>query len=250
MKDEENKMQSAAPEQQAQPGSRRSRKANRPRMRPSWELKTNPRRKPQHRKRRTKKKRPLWLKLLAVFAAALAVLVLLAVLYINGKLDLIHYDDGTVDSVGTVDAEKDQDLDTTGLTQATNNEMEMLEGSPFADEDVLNILLVSTDERTDAVNDWDAFTHLNELDGTKATTEFSSDARADSLILCSLNIKDDTIKLVSIERGTGVPILLEWVRGPVRLDHPHLPLRRCPPDDGYGGRLLQRAGGPLCAVQF
>ena len=76
--------------------------------------------------------------------------------------------------------------------------MEMPEGSPFADEDVLNILLVSTDERTDAVNDWDAFTHLNELDGTKATTEFSSDARADSLILCSLNIKDDTIKLVSI----------------------------------------------------
>ena len=45
--------------------------------------------------------------------------------------------------------------------------MEMPEGSPFADEDVLNILLVSTDERTDAVNDWDAFTHLNELDGTK-----------------------------------------------------------------------------------
>ena len=32
----------------------------------------------------------------------LAVLVLLAVLYINGKLDLIHYDDGTVDGVGTV----------------------------------------------------------------------------------------------------------------------------------------------------
>ncbi len=56
-----------------------------------------------------KKKRLLWRKLLAVFAAALAVLVLLAVLYINGKLDLIHYDDGTVDSVGTVDAKEDQD---------------------------------------------------------------------------------------------------------------------------------------------
>ena len=63
------------------------------------------------------------------------------------------------------------------------------------------------------MNDWDAFTHLNELDGTKATTEFSSDARADSLILCSLNIKDDTIKLVSIERATGVPILLDGYEG-------------------------------------
>ena len=117
--------------------------------------------------------------------------------------------------------------------------MEMPEGSPFADEDVLNILLISTDERTDAVNDWDAFTHLNELDGTKATTEFSSDARADSLILCSLNIKDDTIKLVSIERATGVPILLDGYEGQYDWITHTFPLRRCPPDDGYGGKLLQ-----------
>jgi len=212
MKDEENKMQSAAPEQQAQP------EQTQPESEPAADAaqpgtENEPKAETTAPETPDKKKRPLWLKLLAVFAAALAVLVLLAVLYINGKLDLIHYDDGTVDSVGTVDAEEDQDLDTTGLTQATNDEMEMPEGSPFADEDVLNILLVSTDERTDAVNDWDAFTHLNELDGTKATTEFSSDARADSLILCSLNIKDDTIKLVSIERGTGVPILLDGYEG-------------------------------------
>lgn len=212
MKDEENKMQSAAPEQQAQP------EQTQPESEPAADAaqpgtENEPKAETTAPETPDKKKRPLWLKLLAVFAAALAVLVLLAVLYINGKLDLIHYDDGTVDGVGTVDAEEDQDLDTTGLTQATNDEMEMPEGSPFADEDVLNILLISTDERTDAVNDWDAFTHLNELDGTKATTEFSSDARADSLILCSLNIKDDTIKLVSIERATGVPILLDGYEG-------------------------------------
>ena len=158
MKDEENKMQSAAPEQQAQP------EQTQPESEPAADAAQPGTTAPETP---DKKKRPLWLKLLAVFAAALAVLVLLAVLYINGKLDLIHYDDGTVDSVGTVDAEEDQNLDTTGLTQATNDEMEMPEGSPFADEDVLNILLISTDERTDAVNDWDAFTHLNELDGTK-----------------------------------------------------------------------------------
>lgn len=225
MKDEENKMQSAAPEQQAQPEqtqpeSEPAADAAQPKSETEQaETAAQPGTENEPKAETTapetpdKKKRPLWLKLLAVFAAALAVLVLLAVLYINGKLDLIHYDDGTVDSVGTVDAEEDQDLDTTGLTQATNDEMKMPEGSPFADEDVLNILLISTDERTDAVNDWDAFTHLNELDGTKATTEFSSDARADSLILCSLNIKEDTIKLVSIERGTGVPILLDGYEG-------------------------------------
>ena len=57
MKDEENKMQSAAPEQQAQPGTENEPKAE-----------TTAPETPD------KKKRPLWLKLLAVFAAALAVL--------------------------------------------------------------------------------------------------------------------------------------------------------------------------------
>ena len=85
----------------------------------------------------------------------------------------------------------------------------MPEGSPFADDSVLNVLLISTDERTEAVNDADAFTNLGQLDGSRSSTEFSSDARADSLILASLNIDEDTIKLVSIERATGVPILLD-----------------------------------------
>ena len=56
MKDEENKMQSAAPEQQAQPGTENEPKAE-----------TTAPETPD------KKKRPLWRKLLAVFAAALAV---------------------------------------------------------------------------------------------------------------------------------------------------------------------------------
>ena len=155
---------------------------------------------------------PRWAKILVGILAVLVVLLGAVVLYVNGKLDLIHYNDGTVDSVGTIGADEDQDLDGTGL-EHNDDAMEMPEGSPFADDDVLNILLISTDERTDAVNDWDAFTHLNELDGTSATTEFSDDARADSLILVSLNIKENTIKLVSIERGTGVPIMLDGYEG-------------------------------------
>lgn len=155
---------------------------------------------------------PLWGRILLGIVCALVVLVGAAALYINGKLDLIRYDDGSVDSVGSIDADEDQDLDGTGLVENTG-EMVMPEGSPFEDSNVLNILLISTDERTDAVNDWDAFTHLNNLDGTSDTTEFSEDARADSLILVSLNIKEDTIKLVSIERGTGVPILLDGYEG-------------------------------------
>ena len=169
---------------------------------------------PQSGGKKGKKKRriPLWGKILLGILCVLLVLVGAAALYINGKLDLIRYDDGSVDAIGTIDADEDQDLDGTGLVENTG-EMIMPEGSPFEDSNVLNILLISTDERTDAVNDWDAFTHLNDLDGTSATTEFSEDARADSLILVSLNIEEDTIKLVSIERGTGVPILLDGYEG-------------------------------------
>ena len=91
---------------------------------------------------------------------------------------------------------------------------------------------------------------LGQLDGSRSSTEFSSDARADSLILASLNIDEDTIKLVSIERATGVPILLDeyedeydWITHTFR----------------YGGARLTMdtvetcfgvQGGPLCALQL
>ena len=165
---------------------------------------------------------------------ALGIVVLLAVtafLYVNGKLDLLRYNDGSVSEMGEIGAEEDQDLDGTGLTH-TEADMAVPEGSPFADEDVLNILLVGTDERTEAVNDADAFTHLNQLDGTEDTTEFSDDARADSMILVSMDIKDHVIRLVSIERGTGVPILLDgyedqydWITHTFRYGGPKLTMK-------------------------
>ena len=159
-----------------------------------------------------RKKLPRWGKILLGVAAVVIVLAGAGALYVNGKLDLLRYNDGSVSQMGTIDASEDQDLDGTGLVH-NSDEMEMPEGSPFADEDVLNILLIGTDERTEAVNDADAFTHLNQLDGTEDTTEFSNDARADSMILVSLDIKDHVIRLVSIERGTGVPILLDGYEG-------------------------------------
>ena len=162
----------------------------------------------QQAKQKNRARLPLPLRiLLGVFCLVLVVLGL-AIAYVNGKLDLIHYSDGTIDGIGTIGAGEDQDLDSTGLAHS-DGEMLMPEGSPFADDSVLNVLLISTDERTEAVNDADAFTNLGQLDGSRSSTEFSSDARADSLILASLNIDEDTIKLVSIERATGVPILLD-----------------------------------------
>ena len=168
----------------------------------------------------------------AVVALGIAVLLAVAAfLYVNGKLDLLRYNDGSVSEMILLGAEEDQDLDGTGLTH-TEADMAVPEGSPFADEDVLNILLVGTDERTEAVNDADAFTHLNQLDGTEDTTEFSDDARADSMILVSMDIKDHIIRLVSIERGTGVPILLDgyedqydWITHTFRYGGPKLTMK-------------------------
>lgn len=161
---------------------------------------------------KVRKKLPRWGKILIAVVVVLAVVAGAGALYVNGKLDLLRYDDGSVDGVGTIDASEDQDLDASGLVH-NSDAMDMPEGSPFADENVLNILLIGTDERTEAVNDADAFTHLNQLDGTEDTTEFSDDARADAMILVSLNINDHTIRLASIERATGVPILLDGYEG-------------------------------------
>ena len=170
-------------------------------------------------------------KIALVVVGILVVLAAAAGAYVNGKLDLLRYNDGSVSEMGDIAAEEDQDLDGTGLVHS-DDAMEMPEGSPFSDDNVLNILLIGTDERTEAVNDAAAFTHLNQLDGTEDTTEFSDDARADSMILVSLDIKDHIIRLVSIERGTGVPILLDgyedqydWITHTFRYGGPKLTMK-------------------------
>ena len=63
--------------------------------------------------------------------------------------------------------------------------IEILEGDIYHDDNVVNILLLGTDERTD---------------------EFNENARADAIMVMSLNTKEHTIKLISIERGIGVPV--------------------------------------------
>lgn len=87
-------------------------------------------------------------KIAVIVVGILAVLAVLAALYVNGKLDLLRYDDGSVSEMGEIGADEDQDLDGTGLTH-TESEMTMPEGSPFSDDNVLNILLIGTDERTE-----------------------------------------------------------------------------------------------------
>ena len=55
-------------------------------------------------------------KIAVIVVGILAVLAVLAALYVNGKLDLLRYDDGSVSEMGEIGADEDQDLDGTGLT--------------------------------------------------------------------------------------------------------------------------------------
>lgn len=67
----------------------------------------------------------------------------------------------------------------------TDSNVVLPESNVITDKDVVNILLIGTDERTQ---------------------EFDKSARADSVMLMSLNNKTNTIKLVSFERGMTVKI--------------------------------------------
>lgn len=127
---------------------------------------------------------------LSIFIACLLLVLIVGVaswLFLQSKLDLLNFDDGV------------QDLDTTTQLPLDGLDIPELGNAPsgisglpnrpvddiFHDQDVVNILLLGTDDHG---------------------KDFSDNARADSIMLLSLNTKTYTIKLVSIERGIGVPV--------------------------------------------
>lgn len=137
---------------------------------------------------------------LIVLISVLVVIVLLAVAgiaYYNSKIALLQYSDGKLSSEGSID-ENDEEL----LAESAAMEQQLAgleeknvveaEGEIFGDEDVFNVLLIGTDDRT---------------------KEFSDNARGDTCMLLSINKKTMAVKLVSFERGMGVPILAGSYQG-------------------------------------
>lgn len=124
-----------------------------------------------------------------IVALVLILLLLVAFItgfaFVKGKLNLINYDDGKKEYETIQEGDEDQiDLDLSGLEQV--DPQGIPSGEIYKDENVLNVLILGTDERT---------------------KDFSDNARSDSMMLLSINKKDHTAKLVSLERGMGVPIL-------------------------------------------
>lgn len=146
----------------------------------------------KHKYLRKKKNSP---KVLLIIGLILLLLIGVVVGYLWSKLSLINYDDGTRKSteppmeagvpqgnMAPAETEPELVLDFSGL-----QEMETLPVIPQRDikhvDDVVNILVLGTDS----------------YDG--ALTKY---ARSDCMILVSINKTDNTVKLVSLERGMGV----------------------------------------------
>lgn len=133
-------------------------------------------------------------KILTALLLVVLLFGLAAAWFIWDKLDRIDYHDGTlqapVQSVQAEDAPEEEaappiltegDLAALPETETVLSDREIEET-----EDVFNILLLGTDERADG---------------------YSENARADSIMLLSVDKKNAGLRLVSLQRGMGVPIL-------------------------------------------
>lgn len=157
---------------------------------------------------RKRKKQNLWktlethfLNIPIKFQRLIAIILIVASLgtaaggFTLDKLNLIQFSDGK--SVGTepINPEDDAGL-VTEEELASLDYVESYPGLPngeiYKDKNVVNILLLGTDERTRYFND---------------------NARSDTMMVVSVNKQANTIKLVSIERATGVPILEGQYKG-------------------------------------
>ncbi len=174
-------------------------------------------------KKKRKLKKRFWV--LAGIILIFFMVIGLATGYVFSKLNKFSYHDGSLEAeVPSGVISGDDLLDDASEENAPDSlisneeaaelgeaETILAEGEVVSDKDVVNILLLGTDERTKA---------------------FSTNARADSIMILSLNKRDNTMKLVSLQRGMGVPVLegqyegqYDWITHVFRYGGANLMLR-------------------------
>ena len=128
-----------------------------------------------------------------VISVTLVIVLLLAsgVIFYLSKLNLIKFSNGKFTWNGSIDASDSETLDEESRMNEAIADLEEKDaidatGEIYKDKRFLNILLIGTDERTES---------------------FSENARGDSCMIMSIGKKDGSLKLASLERGMGVPIL-------------------------------------------
>lgn len=129
--------------------------------------------------------------------AIVAMIVLAGVLlccdYVWSKLRLIQYDHASTSQQESLDQLEAPGPEPPIMTtediaslEQTSEELVLPDSPIWKDSDILNILLIGTDDRSD---------------------DFNTNARSDSIILVSVNQAAKQVKLVSLERAIGVPVL-------------------------------------------
>ena len=130
-----------------------------------------------------------FLKIMLLIVLLIITLVLGVLAFFLKKLDRIDYvtdtPSATYPAADPEDTEDDYVVDI-GDLEISETHPVIPDSEIQTSDEVLNILLLGTDERS---------------------KDFSYKARSDSMILVSINKTDGTVRLVSFERGIGVPIL-------------------------------------------
>ena len=128
-----------------------------------------------------------------IIAVALVIVLLLSsgVIFYLSKLNLIKFSNGKFTWNGLPDMSDSETLDEESRMNEAIADLEEKDaidatGEIYKDKRFLNILLIGTDECTES---------------------FSENARGDSCMIMSIGKKDGSLKLASLERGMGVPIL-------------------------------------------
>lgn len=147
-----------------------------------------------------------WIKKHKVFVGIMLVLLLLiggVFGYVWSKLSLIQYETG--DTMQTVPQQTESDASQPTEEKPTEDDREDV----LSDEEMENLPTVETEPPIPESEVWGDKDTVNILLlGTDEHSEYFSEAsRSDSMILVSINKADKTVKLVSLQRGMGVPVL-------------------------------------------
>lgn len=135
-------------------------------------------------------KKELVKRIIAILLVVAGILTIPGSFYLD-KLDLLDFNNGKATGDLSDGIDKIDDKEFQGLEYIEGG-YGLPSGEVYKDKNVVNILLLGTDERTRGYN---------------------TNARSDSMIVASINTKENTIKLVSFERGTGVPMLDSQYKG-------------------------------------
>ena len=132
-----------------------------------------------------------FLKFLVATLSTVLIVFLAGIGFLWSKLTLIQFDDDssqvnyTYDSSETIADDEEYIVNVDGL-QTVETAPVIPDSEVFAEDHIMNILILGTDERSE---------------------EFNTNARSDCMILVSIDKDSNSVKLVSLERGIAVPIL-------------------------------------------